>query len=325
MSKKDEKEKPKYKLGSQDGELVAMSNSAHKEREGDSTALIIPGQAATVVLPVGIDVGDEDFATPQEEEAPTLPYISIRQKNHKDGKDAEIEWELGWWKVATPPGQRVNDIESLRLTVLFFKRARTYFREGDEKPYCKSIDGDVGMLMTEETDNGKCATCKYSKFVVQKEGQKPKPACAEGRNLYAIVEGIGPAIIRLGVSSIKPWRAFDNLVGTKRIDFNGVVKRVPWFFSIVELGTVRVDRTGLDPYWVVEPQWDGFHKDKATLDILRERMGQSETYDETAWKVDLGTEDVTGKTSSEEVKSDDDLPFSLPPSVGRRSAGAVTG
>ncbi len=270
----------------------------------ESTALVIPGQAANVALPDGIDITDGDFR-PQEEEAPTLPYISIRQKDHRDGRDAEITWEKGFWKVATPPGQNVNDIESLRLTVLFFKRARTYFREGDEKPYCKSIDGETGILLTDETSLGQCGQCQYSKFI---NGDRPK--CAEGRNLYAIVEKIGPAIIRLGVSSIKPWRAFDNLVGTKRIDLNGVVRRVPWFFSIVELGTVKVDRAGFDPYWVVEPRWYGFHQEKATIDVLREKMGQSETYDETARAVDLGTEDVTGKTStSESPPVDDNLPW----------------
>lgn len=272
---------------------------------GPGTALIIPGQTANIALPAGIDLLDEDF-TPQEEEAPMLPYISIRQKDHRDGDDAEITWKKGHWKVATPPGQLINDLESLRLTVLFFKRARTYFREGDEKPYCKSIDGNIGMLMTEETDNGNCEKCQYSKFV---NGDRPK--CAEGRNLYAIVEKIGPAIIRLGVSSIKPWRAFDNLVGTKRIAIKGVVRRVPWFFSIIELGTVKVDRAGFDPYWVVEPRWNSFHQDKATIDILREKMGQSEQYDETARVVDLGTEDVTGKVSlKDEVPANDkDLPF----------------
>lgn len=261
---------------------------------GPGTALIIPGQAATVDLPAGIDLLDGDF-TPQEEEAPMLPYISIRQKDHRDGDDAEITWKKGFWKVATPPGQFVNDLESLRLTVLFFKRARTYFREGDEKPYCKSIDGNAGVLMIDETNNGNCEKCQYSKFI---NGDRPK--CAEGRNLYAIVEGIGPAIIRLGVSSIKPWRAFDNLVGTKRIAIKGVVRRVPWFFSVVELRTEKVDRAGFDPYWVAVPQWVSFHQDKATLDVLREKMGQSEQYDETARVVDLGTEDVTGKTSTPE-------------------------
>lgn len=267
-----------------------------------SKALVIPGQTANIELPPDIKLTDDDFAGDQHEEDLVYPYISIRQKEPKDDIEG-VEAKTGWWKVQNS-GEPISDIERLRLTVLFFSPCRTYFRPDDDTPYCKSIDNVVGSLKTEETSGGNCRSCPYAKF--GEDGSKPE--CAEGRNLYCMVEGIGPAVVRLGVSSIRPWKAFDNIMGTKRINRNGGTVRLPWHCSVIELGTTKITRKYL--YWVVDPGWTSFN-DKETMEFLRGLLARKEKYDEAAQHSDLKTEDVNGRSSAAvEVEEDDkDLGF----------------
>ncbi len=255
-----------------------------------STALVIPGQTANIELPPDIKLTDDDFSTNQQEEALVYPYISIRQKEPLDEIEG-VKPITGWWKVQNA-AEPISDIERLRATVLFFTPCRTYFRPDDDTPYCKSIDGVNGTLLTDETNLGQCGECQYSKFIVQKEGEKPKPPCAEGRNLYCMVEGIGPAVVRLGVSSIRPWKAFDNLMGAKRINRNGDTVRLPWHCSVIKLGTTKITKKYL--YWIVDPGWTGFN-DKETMEFLRGMLAMKDQYDETAQRTDLKTEDINGR------------------------------
>ena len=266
----------------------------------NESALMIPGQTANVELPEGIELQDADLV-PQVEEEPVFPYLSIRQKDHADSDDTEIEWKKGWWKSS----MKSDDIEKLKITVLFWNKARTYFREGDEKPYCKSINGENGSLITSDTNQGNCPSCPYGQWQAGDNGKQKKPVCSEGRNIYAMVEGIGPAVIRLGVSSIAPWKAFDNLMKNQAVVHNGQTHRLPWIFHIVELKTEVVKRSGFDPYFVVAPVNLGLNKDKETLNVLRSLMKEKDKYDETATQTDLGTEDINGKKPS----SDDNEPM----------------
>lgn len=266
---------------------------------GPGTALAIQGQVSIVDLPTGIDVIDKDTEIQQVEADPQLMYISIRQKNYTG--DAGIEWKTSYWKIHNSPKPR-NDLKSLKLTVLYWTNVRTYFPTGAEKPLCKSIDGINGAVKTEEMGFGKCTACRYGQFPQDpKAGEKTTPACSIGRNLYCFVEEIGPAIVRLGVSSCKPWDTFDNLMKAKQIAHKGQIMRVPWYYSIVEFKENKpVDRPGYERYWIVEPIWTGFHKDKETIDFLRTFVEQRERYDETARKVDLEQEDINGRASSSE-------------------------
>lgn len=276
-----------------------------------STALMIPGQTANVELPPDIELTDDDFTTNQREESLVYPYISIRQKEPLDEIEG-VEAKTGWWKVQNA-AEPISDIKRLRITVLFWTECRTYFKPDDDTPYCKSIDGAIGTLLTGETSGGKCEECQYSKFIIQKEGEKPKPPCAEGRNLYCMVEGIGPAVVRLGVSSIRPWKAFDNLMGTKRINRNGDAVRLPWHCSVIELGTKKITRKYL--YWVVDPGWTGFNN-KETMEFLRGLLAMKDQYDETAQRTDLKTEDVNGQQS--EVAKDEVDEIFDPSGLGRQ-------
>ncbi len=279
----------------------------------ESTSLVIPGQTANVKLPANIKLTDDDFAVDQKEEGLVYPYISIRQKEPLEETEG-VEAKTGWWKVQNS-AEPFSDIKTLRITVLFWTECRTYFRPDDDTPYCKSIDGAIGSLLIGETSGGKCEECQYSKFTVQKEGEKPKPACAEGRNLYCLVEGIGPAVVRLGVSSIRPWKAFDNLMGIKRIDRetkDGILAvRLPWHCSVIELGTKKIAKKYL--YWIVDPGWTSFN-DKETMESLRSMLAMKDQYDETAQRVDLETEDINGRqTAAVEVDSSDvDEIFDIP-------------
>lgn len=277
---------------------MAKKNTELALKEAGS--LVIPGKTANVNLPADIKLTDDDFAVNQKEEGLVYPYISIRQKEPLEDTEG-VEAKTGWWKVQNS-AEPFSDIERLRVTVLFWTECRTYFRPDDDTPYCKSIDGAIGSLLTGETSGGKCEECQYSKFTVQKEGEKPKPACAEGRNLYCLVENIGPAVVRLGVSSIRPFKAFDNLMGTKRIDRNGGTVRLPWHCSVIELRTKKITKKYL--YWVVDPGWTAYN-DKETMEFLRSMLAMKDQYDETAQRVDLETEDINGRQSSVEIKGDD--------------------
>jgi hypothetical protein len=265
---------------------------------------MIPGQTANVELPPDIKLTDDDFAVDQKEEGLVYPYISIRQKEPTDEVEGVVP-KTGWWKVQNA-AEPISDIEKLRITVLFWTECRTFFRKDDDTPYCKSIDNTVGSLKTHETDLGQCQTCQYSQF--GEDGSKPP--CAEGRNLYCMVENVGPAVVRLGVSSIRPWKAFDNLMGTKRIDRNGGTVRLPWHCSVVELRTKKITKKYL--YWVVDPGWTGFN-DKETMEFLRGLLAMKDQYDETAQRSDLKTEDVNGRQApTPESEISDDQLFAEP-------------
>lgn len=276
---------------------------------GPGTALALPSQIANVSLPAGITLIDKDTKIQQVEADPQLMYISIRQKNGKE--ESPTEWKTSWWKIQNSPEPR-DDIKSLKFTVMYWTKVRTYFPTGAEKPLCKSIDGLSGIVKTEEMGFGKCEACSYGQFPKNpKAGEKKTPACSIGRNLYCFVEGIGPAIIRLGVSSCKPWDAFDNLMKAKQIEHKNQIMRVPWYYSIIEFKENKPqDRPGYERYWIVEPTWTGFHEDKETIDFLRTFVEQRERYDETARKVDLEQEDINGRpAATSEAPPDDDLPF----------------
>jgi hypothetical protein len=129
-----------------------------------------------------------------------------------------------------------------------------------------------------------------------------------------MVEGIGPAVVRLGVSSIRPWKAFDNLMGTKRIDRetkDGVITvRLPWHCWVVELATKKKTKKYL--YWVVDPGWTAFN-DKETVEFLRGLLAMKEQYDETAQRSDLKTEDINGQQApTPESEISDDQLFAEP-------------
>jgi hypothetical protein len=266
----------------------------------DSKALVIRQQGGAVVLP--FEPQDDDFIA-QEEEALIYPYVSIRQKDPRE--EVSYKTQRGWWKIANAP-ESTGDIEPpLKVVVLFWHKARTLFLEGDTTPHCKSIDGISGSLVTEETNMGMCNAdfqngphCPYTEW---KANGRPawkgmdKPPCAEGRNLYCFSQQIGPCIVRLGRSSIKAWRAFDNLMAVKKIQHGGRLVRIPYHLTTIELETKKIVEGSFDPYWIVVPKFIGFIEDRDTLAIIRSLIPNKETYDKTARKVDLESEDINGR------------------------------
>ena len=259
------------------------------------TAIALQGEV--IELPADF-IDSEDFNYQTEEEAPIFPYVSIRQKDPRD--DTEIKWKKGWWKAANTPAP-VNDAEPpLIAIILFWSKVRTYFPEGAEAPYCKSIDGISGSLKTQETCGGTCVdkqgrpVCPYAQWGIPNVGDRPQ--CTEGRNLYAYSYIHGPCIIRLGRSGLKPWRAFDNLMKSKIVTApNGAKIRIPYHLNILEFHTKAIKRPGLDVYYEPDIRHNSVITDKETLDIMRGFLRAKEQYDRTAQQSDLADEDINGK------------------------------
>ena len=261
-----------------------------KEKElivREETALVIPGAQATIELPEDF-LSDDDIIT-QEEEPQKYPYLSIRQKDPRE--ETGIIWKKGWWKVANAP--ETDDIEPpLKVVILFWARSRRYFRDGDDSPYCKSIDGRLGTLITDETAHGHCSECQYNQW---ENGNRPP--CAEGRSLYCFHQDLGPVIVQFGRSGIKPWQAFDNIMAVKKVKGpGGKIIRIPWHLNIIELHTKKVTKKSYDPYWEPEIRHIGIIQDKPTLDVLRNLLKAKAEYDEVAKHTDFEAEDANGST-----------------------------
>ena len=276
-----------------------------KKDESKELVLHEPKKFELAIPPV-VDIGDlqlsdDDFGGHEEHEAPLYPYLSIRQKMPREDKKAE--WKIGGFKISNHPSGDVPDINPpIQFVILFWSKVRVYFPEGAEEPYCKSIDGKIGSTQCAETAMGNCLKCLYSQWTDGKAGE-----CKEGRNLYVFHPEIGPAIVRLGPSALKPWRAFANLMQALKVDTTKGRVEAPLHLSIIEVSeTTKLSRPGLDPYYVPVFKHAGFIQDADMLATIRAARGQRGTYDETATKSELGVEDVNGvKPADEKMPWDD--------------------
>ena len=162
-----------------------------------------------VVLPLS----DVDYDETQHEE-PKLRFVGLRQKDLRD-RDGRIVREAGRFRTGKVSDLSYDDREELYVTVLAFTPGLVYFRDLNQvEPTCKSIDMKSGSRPREVVDGkqyfGACETCHLGQWG---SGGPKRKACRENRSIFAFDWGAeAPVVLRIGVSSLAPWQAYDEHV-----------------------------------------------------------------------------------------------------------------
>ena len=153
-----------------------------------------------------------------------IPFVSVRQKDQKDG-GGKTTREAGQFRISDPvEDEEREDVEKLKGTIVAWGIGRVYFKSLEiKKPECKSPNGIQGSTY------GDCATCKYNEWHGKESKPGGVPACAEIRNICFIDQNVGPFVLTLGRSGLKPFDLYDEKLKRRK-------PRPPHHFLLVEIG-----------------------------------------------------------------------------------------
>lgn len=189
----------------------------------------------------------------------TYPFARIRQKPlmSEDGDS-----------VVSPAGTFMftDDRESgkeLLFLMLFSKKGRVKWDSpDDEKPSCRSINGDFPM---QNIFANTCRECPHS--VWGKNGVKP--ACDETLSFLCLDTDMNPFIMQFKGTGVKPARDFVQAILSKA-NKDGLA---PWHYA-VELKTKKIDKSSYTYYLPVFP--DNFvaleEDQRVQIDEIREGL-----------------------------------------------------
>lgn len=153
-----------------------------------------------------------------------IPFVSVRQKDQKDDK-GKITKEAGRFRISDPvEDEEREDVGKLKGTIVAWRVGRVLFKSLDSKqPDCKSPDGIRGSAY------GDCATCEFNQWHSEKSRPGGAPLCAEIRNVCFYDQSLGPFILTLGRSGLRPFDLYDEKLKRRK-------PRPPHHFLLVEIG-----------------------------------------------------------------------------------------
>jgi len=249
-----------------------------------------------------VSITEEDFEGYDHSGRLFIPYFSIRQKDLKDEAGKKTVQGAGGFKIVDPveDGEK-DDVEKLIGTIIAWKRGRVYFESLESKqPTCKSLDGLRGSKF------GDCSTCEYNQWHSEKSRPEGSPACAEVRNICFVDEKLGPGILTLGRSGLKPFDIYDELLKRQK-------PRAPHHFLLVQINTEY--QTEPAPHFTPKFKLlDILPKDQRSK-IKEERKLVMELFKTGVEKMDhkpedyLGDDEKRGLEEMEKEGEDDELPF----------------
>jgi len=178
-----------------------------------------------------VTVDDSDFEGAHYEE-PKLRFIQVRQKDLRDEGSGRVIREPGRFRTGKVKDLTYPDHEELLVTVLDYVDGNVYFASLDEtEPTCKSLGRVIGSRDRTTDENGRpifgeCGSCWYSQWG---SGGEKRKKCRENRQLLCIDWGTEtPIVLRLTVSSLQPWQAYDEFVKTIAKKFFAKEGNVPF-------------------------------------------------------------------------------------------------
>ena len=255
-----------------------------------------------------IDMIDDKDYEGFEDTRDILPFVSIRQKPQMSDDGKDITAKPGGFKYQDPVIE-VGDVDGdtgLLVSFLTSRTGRTLWeKDNNEKPMCKSIDGQTGV----GNPGGSCLQCPAGRW--GEHGEKPQ--CNQEMNLlcldHSITKGNPLYILKLGRSGLKPWGNFRRLAKTKTYRAPGGMRPIPIHFMKV-LVTTKYESDPL-PHFIPIIQII----ETASSDVIKllkdTRESFSDSFNKTVEQVDVAAEeDQTIEDTEAEVVGSE-----LPPGV----------
>lgn len=156
------------------------------------------------------ELTDDDFSG-FEEEGQALPIVGIRQKPLQN-KKGQVTTQPGGFKMYDPVTHdqdfEILDQEQLTVTFLLDQSSRVYFKQGVDKPLCRSADAKVGI----GEPGGNCDLCELGQL---QNGSRSE--CTSQKNVLVRDTLSGTCyVVRFGPSGLKPYRNIKNLIDRQK-------------------------------------------------------------------------------------------------------------
>lgn len=263
-----------------------------------------------------VAIRDEDYDDNQKED-PQIIFGTVRQKDLRDARGGIVRG-AGSFCFGKKDELTYEDRTELLVTVLGFLPGRVFFRDlNDKKPTCKSLDMKNGVaertIIEGKPVFGDCGTCYFNQWGSAQNGKGKK--CRENRRIFAMDwSRVGPIILTIGPSSLRPWGAHDEAVNAAARQFAKGGK-VPFIHHLLQVKATLEYRAEPSGHYVT--QW----RDPVALpDDLQEQMSTFRQealgrFRETAQGTEFEAEDFVGRDEPEHEEpaaapqGDETLPF----------------